>query len=62
MTPNFLTPQELAQRWNIASHTLSQWRWNARGPRYLKIGKRILYRLEDIQEFEEKKIRRHTSE
>ncbi len=62
MTSNFLTPQNLALRWSLAPHTLSQWRWNGNGPQYLKIGKRILYLLDDVEAFEQKMLRRHTSE
>ena len=62
MTSNFLTPKDLATRWSLAPHTLSQWRWSGVGPQYLKIGKRVLYRLIDIEQFEENKLRRHTSE
>lgn len=59
--PTFLTPDALANRWCLNPNTLSQWRWNGRGPLYLKIGRRVLYRLEDIQSFEEKKCRQNTS-
>lgn len=57
----FLTPSSLASRWSIAPNTLKQWRWNGRGPLYVKIGGRVLYRLTDIEQFEEQKLRQHTS-
>lgn len=62
MASHFLTPQNLAERWSLAPHTLSQWRWSGKGPQYLKLGKRILYRLDDVETFEQNKLRRHTSE
>jgi predicted site-specific integrase-resolvase len=58
---SFLTPASLASRWSIAPNTLKQWRWNGRGPLYVKIGGRVLYRLADIEQFEEQKLRQHTS-
>ena len=43
-----LNQKGLAERWQMSPRTLEQWRWQGRGPRYLKIGGRIIYRLEDI--------------
>jgi len=34
---------------------LERWRWLGQGPRYLKIGGRVVYRLEDVEAFEEEK-------
>lgn len=59
--PTFLTPDALATRWSINTNTLSQWRWNGKGPQYLKIGRRVLYTLEDVISFEEQKRRQNTS-
>lgn len=59
---SFLTPNSLASRWNLAPNTLKQWRWNGRGPLYLKIGGRVLYRLNDIEQFEQQKLKHHTSD
>ncbi|OJW47172.1 MAG: hypothetical protein BGO67_03600 [Alphaproteobacteria bacterium 41-28] len=56
------TPEDLAARWNVTTATLSQWRWNGRGPRFFKMGKGIRYRLSDIEHFEEQNIRQNTSE
>lgn len=61
MNETFLTAEQLATRWLIRTETLSQWRWNGRGPQYLKIGRRVLYRLEDVLCFEEQKRRQNTS-
>lgn len=61
MSEIFLTSDQLAKRWVIRTETLSQWRWNGRGPQYLKIGRRVLYRLEDVLCFEEQKRRQNTS-
>ena len=43
---------DLARRWNVSPRTLERWRWLKQGPRYLKVGGRVLYRLEDIEVFE----------
>ena len=44
--------KRLANRWLISPRTLEQWRWQGRGPRYLKIGGRVVYRLSDVEAFE----------
>ena len=44
--------KELASRWKISHRTLERWRWAQEGPRYLKIGGRVVYRLSDIEAFE----------
>ena len=46
--------KELAARWKISHRTLERWRWVQEGPRYLKIGGRVVYRLSDVEAFERK--------
>ncbi len=62
MQTPFLTPDLLASRWNLTPKTLTQWRWNGKGPNFLKIGHRVLYRIEDIEQFEKQQIRQNTSQ
>jgi hypothetical protein len=47
---------ELSRRWKLSPRTLERWRWLGQGPRYLKVGGRVVYRLEDIIEFEEQRL------
>ena len=47
-----LSQIELAARWKISHRTLERWRWAQEGPRYLKLGGRVIYRLSDIEAFE----------
>ena len=49
-----LSQIELAARWKISHRTLERWRWVQEGPRYLKIGGRVVYRLSDVEAFERK--------
>jgi hypothetical protein len=44
--------KELAFRWRMSPRTLERWRWSKTGPVHLKIGGRVIYRLEDIEAFE----------
>ena len=52
-----LRPDDLSVRWHIATRTLDNWRWKGEGPRYLKIGGRVVYRLEDIEAYEAEQLR-----
>jgi hypothetical protein len=47
-----LNQVQLARRWNLSPRTLERWRWLHQGPQYLKIGGRIVYRLDDIEAYE----------
>ena len=38
------TQEHLAEHWHISPRTLEQWRWLGKGPKFLKIGARVLYR------------------
>ena len=37
--------------------TLQRWRWAGKGPRYLKVGGAVRYRLSDLSEFLEGAVR-----
>lgn len=47
-----LNQVDLARRWNVSPRTLERWRWLREGPQYLKIGGRVIYRLDDIEAYE----------
>lgn len=55
MLVQHLNQIELARRWRISPRTLERWRWLRQGPRFLKLGDRVIYRLEDVQTFEQAK-------
>jgi DNA-binding transcriptional MerR regulator len=52
---------ELARRWKLSPRTLERWRWLGLGPRHIKIGGRVVYRLEDIEAYEADNMRSSTS-
>jgi len=56
-----LTPQALISRWSINNRTLVNWRCEGRGPKYIKLGRRIRYRLEDVEAYEKQHLRQSTS-
>ena len=49
---NHLNQVQLSRRWSLSPRTLERWRWERKGPRHLKVGGRVLYRLEDVEDFE----------
>ena len=65
MKHNFKEPhfsaQDLSARWHVPITTLSQWRWNGKGPLFLKMGRHVIYRLEDVEIFEKQCLRRDTT-
>jgi hypothetical protein len=52
-----LTQLELADRWRLSGRTLEKWRQAGRGPRYLRVGGRVLYPLEEVARFEAEHLR-----
>lgn len=57
MSIQHLHQLDLARRWRISERTLERWRWLKLGPRYLKIGGRVIYRLEDVEAYEAAQLR-----
>jgi len=57
-----LNENELAQRWGLSPKTLQRRRSEGRGPRYLKLSKRVSYPLESVIEFERGALHDSTSE
>lgn len=55
-----LRQKDLAERWHVSPRTLERWRWLGGGPRFLKIGGRVIYRLEDVEAFERAQLRKDT--
>ena len=54
--------RNLAQRWGVSEATLERWRTEGIGPKYLKLGGRVLYRLVDIEAYESECLTTSTSQ
>lgn len=50
--PFHLTPEELAARWDIHKGTLCNWRVKGIGPKYVKVGRTILYPVSEVESYE----------
>lgn len=46
-----LTTKQAAKLIGIQPATLEHWRWAKTGPRYLKLGRAVRYRREDLQDW-----------
>jgi hypothetical protein len=62
MSVRHLNQIDLARRWSISPRTLERWRWIGQGPRYIKIGGRVIYRVEEVEAFETQQTRGSTSD
>ena len=55
-----MNQQQLAEYWGISARTLERWRSIGWEPRYIKIGGRVVYRVEDILEYEAEHLHEST--
>ena len=56
-----LTQEQLAARWHMSPRTLEQWRWLGKGPKFLKIGARVLYDEGVVEDYEAAQVRQNTN-
>jgi len=47
-----LNQAELSRRWSLSPRTLENLRWKRKGPPYLKLGGRVVYRVDDVEAYE----------
>ncbi len=57
MPEHFIDQKNLSHRWGLSERTLERWRFERRGPRYLKLVGKVIYRVEDIERYEEQNLR-----
>ncbi|MET4489463.1 helix-turn-helix domain-containing protein [Bradyrhizobium sp. LA7.1] len=64
MEKKFLTPVELSERWGgrVNVRTLNNWRSSGKGPPFAKFEGVVLYRLEDLEKWENERVVSSTSE
>jgi len=48
-----LLPLELASRWRVSEDTLRQWRYQRKGPPYIKIEGKVFYEIQEVKKYEE---------
>ena len=59
-----LTPEELSARWGnrIKVRTLNNWRTSGHGPKFVKIGGAVLYRVSGVEDYETRRTVSSTSQ
>ncbi|EFD51811.1 DNA binding domain, excisionase family [Micrococcus luteus SK58] len=57
-----MTPDELSEYTGTPVHTLAHWRYVGRGPRFVKLGRAVRYRAEDVRAWLEAQTRQSTAE
>lgn len=56
--PTLLTPEEVATLLGLQPETLANWRWRGTGPPYANLGgRRVRYRLEDVERWIAEQVR-----
>jgi predicted DNA-binding transcriptional regulator AlpA len=50
-----LSTAQLARRWDVSPGTLRNWRVAGKGPKWIKIGNLVRYRLSEVQKWEARK-------
>lgn len=58
----FLNRHQLAERWNCSVKKIDNDRLTGCGCRHVKIGRLVRYRLADVVEYEDTRLRRSTSD
>jgi hypothetical protein len=56
MADGFLSTNDLAKRWNLRPKSLIRWRQRGSGPAFLKFGRAVRYRIEDVIEYEQRSL------
>lgn len=54
---NAFTDRELADHLGISRKTLQKWRSLGMGPTYLKLGSKVVYRIEDVNAYIQRSLR-----
>ncbi|MBV5341108.1 MAG: helix-turn-helix domain-containing protein [Deltaproteobacteria bacterium] len=61
MVENMKT-EEAAKILQVEPSTLEQWRWQGKGPKFIKMNRAVRYRREDLQSFIDARVFSSTTE
>lgn len=56
MPGEHLSPAELAARLGVPLATIYGWNYTGDGPRYMKLGRHVRYRLADVERWEQEQM------
>lgn len=57
-----LTPREAAARLRVTHGTLANWRVRGEGPLFIKMGRKVLYPMAQVEAFEVAQLRSNTAQ
>ena len=60
MDDTYLTSEEVASLMHVSRRTLARWRQEGKGPAFFKVGRRFLYRKQDISDWTESEVQQWT--
>jgi len=60
MSDQFLTTEQAAQYLSLSKTTLPRWRWSGDGPKFVKLGRAVRYRVSDLDEWTASRTRANT--
>lgn len=52
VTKNSIKQTKLAERWGVSERTIERWRSIGCGPKFHKMGGRVVYMMEDVEAYE----------
>jgi predicted DNA-binding transcriptional regulator AlpA len=58
----FLNDKQLAEMLNMKPETLKNWRWEGKGPIFIKIGRNVRYRMSDVLNYINGNVRTSTTD
>ncbi|MGE0190130.1 MAG: helix-turn-helix transcriptional regulator [Steroidobacteraceae bacterium] len=53
---------DLSRRLGVSCRTLERWRWTGVGPKFIKVGGRVKYRVADVEAFEQSRLCQSTAD
>src|SRR5690606_1104448 len=62
MTTTHFDQLQLAERWGLSPKTLERWRVIGTGPKYIRLPGKVIYRLSDIEAYENECLVSSTAE
>ena len=62
MEKDFLNTRQAAELIGLKANTLEIWRLRGTGPKYIKFGRAVRYRLTDLESYVDAQTRQSTSE
>lgn len=57
-----VTPLQAAEMLCLSELTLRKWRWEGKGPRFIKVGRKVAYKKTDLYEWVDSQSRASTSD